>query len=302
MRRTLLLVLLAPWLLGAGRAPVAPGVELHYVEAGEGPPLVFVPGWTLTTELFEAQLDAFADRHRVVAFDPRSHGRSTKTSEGNTYMQQGRDLAALLDHLELDDVVLVGWSSGGHTVLSSIRETGLEGLRAVVLVDEPPKAVGDPSSEWVWGAYEGYRSTFRSILYERRESAAGLARWMVGRDLSDEEVDWIVAESLRTPAEAALALMVDTTLLDYSPEARLLDGKVPVLYMVREEWAESAGSWLRENAPAAELVTLESHAEHWEAPERFNAKLERFLSCLDEGRGQDGPACDTGRQGRDRRP
>ena len=50
------LVLLSLSLLGAGRAPVAPRVELHYVEAGSGSPLVCVPGWTVTTELFEAQL------------------------------------------------------------------------------------------------------------------------------------------------------------------------------------------------------------------------------------------------------
>lgn len=276
------LVLLSLSLLGAGRAPVAPRVELHYVEAGSGSPLVFVPGWTMTTELFEAQLKAFADRYRVVTFDPRSHGRSTKTSEGNTYSQHGRDLAALLDHLGLKDVVVVGWSSGCHDILAYVREKGTQRLRAVVLVDEPPKAVGDPSSEWVYGGYDGYRSTLESILYRRRDSAVGLARWMVNRELSDEEIEWIVAQSLQTPDEAALSLMVDTTLLDYSPEARFLDGKLPVAYMVREEWAETARSWLRDNAPAAQVLTLSSHAEHWEEPDRFNAKLDRFLSGLDD--------------------
>ncbi|MCG8456128.1 MAG: hypothetical protein MI919_07590, partial [Holophagales bacterium] len=91
-RRLLATIALTPLLLGAaGRVEVAPGVEMHYVEAGEGRPIVFVPGWTMTTELFRAQIEGFSEHHRVLSFDPRSHGKSTKTSEGNTYAQHGRD-------------------------------------------------------------------------------------------------------------------------------------------------------------------------------------------------------------------
>ena len=275
-----LLLALSPLLLGAGRVEVAPGVELHYVEAGEGPPIVFIPGWTLTTEFFQAQLEVFSKHHRVVSFDPRSHGKSTKTFEGNTYEQHGRDLGALLDKLGLDDVVLVGWSSGAHDVLAYVRAHGVEKLRGVVLIDEPPKAVGDSKSEWVYGAYDDYRSTLESLLYRR--SAAGLARWMTARELSEDEVQWVVEQSLETPTAAALALMVDITLLDYTAETRALDGAVPVLFMVRQDWAAEAGAWIRENVPTAQVVTLGSHAEHWEQPEEFNAKLRDFLEHLSQ--------------------
>ena len=276
----LLLLALAPLLLGAGRVEVAPGVELRYVEAGKGRPIVFIPGWTMTTELFRAQLEAFSEHHHVVSFDPRSHGESTKTSDGNTYEQHGRDLGALIEKLGLDDVFLVGWSSGCHDVLAYVREHGVERLRGVVLVDEPPKAVGDSNSEWVYGAYDEYRSTLESLLYRRRESAEGLARWMTTRELSDDEIRWVVEQSLETPTEAALSLMVDTTLLDYTAEARTLDGRVPVLFMVRQSWADQARAWIEKNVPAAQIVTLGSHAEHWEQPEIFNAKLRGFLERL----------------------
>ncbi len=259
---------------------VAPDLELHYQEAGEGPPLVFVPGWTMTSKFFKSQLEEFADHYRAIAFDPRSHGESTKTAEGNTYLQHGRDLGAFLDELGLQNPVLVGWSSGAHDVLAYVREHGASELRGVVLVDEPPKSVGDRSKEWVYGSFENYRSSLEGILYRRRESAEGLARWMIGRELDDSELEWIVSESLKTPSEAALSLMVDTMLLDYTDEARKLDGSVPVLYMVRENWAEQARTWLRRNAPSAEVKTLTSHAEHWEEPEVFNAKLREFLNRL----------------------
>lgn len=280
MRHLLLILACTPFLVGAGRVQVAPGVELRYVEAGEGQPMVFIPGWTLTSEFFRAQLAAFSDRYRVVSFDPRSHGSSTKTSEGNTYEQHGRDLSALIEKLELDDVVLIGWSSGSHAVLAYVREHGVENLRGVVLVDEPPKAVGDSDSEWVYGDYADYRSTLESLLYRRQKSAEGLARWMTARELSPEELQWVVEQSLETPTGAALSLMVDTTLLDYTAEARALDGEVPVLFMVRQSWADDARAWIEKNVPAARVITLGSHAEHWEQPEIFNAKLGDFLGGL----------------------
>lgn len=81
---------------------VEPGVELYYEDSGEGPPLVLVPGWSFTTEVFTHQFAHFSKSHRVVSFDPRSQGRSTVTLHGNDYETQSTDLAKLIDHLELE--------------------------------------------------------------------------------------------------------------------------------------------------------------------------------------------------------
>ena len=71
---------------------VEPGVELYYEDHGAGSPLVFVPGWTFTTEVFVHQVEYFSGTHRVVSFDPRSQGRSTLTLQGNDYPTQSADL------------------------------------------------------------------------------------------------------------------------------------------------------------------------------------------------------------------
>ena len=86
---------------------VAPGVEIYYEEQGEGSPLVLVPGWTFTTKVFDHQFAELSKSHRVISFDPRSQGRSTVTMEGNNYATQAADLAKLMDHLDLEDPVLV---------------------------------------------------------------------------------------------------------------------------------------------------------------------------------------------------
>ena len=81
---------------------VSPGIELHYLEKGEGRPLVFIPGLTFSGEIFKAQLEYFSGNYRVIAIDPRGQGLSAKTVDGNDYMTHGRDLAALIDGLGLD--------------------------------------------------------------------------------------------------------------------------------------------------------------------------------------------------------
>lgn len=53
---------------------VAPGVELHILEKGEGKPLVFIPGLTFSGEIFKNQLEYFSSKYRVIAIDPRGQG------------------------------------------------------------------------------------------------------------------------------------------------------------------------------------------------------------------------------------
>src|SRR6478609_2915542 len=92
---------------------VSPELELYYEEAGTGRPLIFIPGWTGTNEFFiPYQISHFSKKYRAITYDPRSQGRSSKTLEGNNYLQHGRDLRAFADALKLKDAVVVGWSNG----------------------------------------------------------------------------------------------------------------------------------------------------------------------------------------------
>jgi pimeloyl-ACP methyl ester carboxylesterase len=50
------------------------GVSLHYLDAGSGPAIVLIPGWTMPADIFEPQINLLSERFRVVALDPRSQG------------------------------------------------------------------------------------------------------------------------------------------------------------------------------------------------------------------------------------
>lgn len=75
-------------------------LSLRYQQAGNGPQTnVFIPGWTASSRMFKRQLTHFegSTRFRAIAYGPRGQGLSTKTWEGHTYQQHGRDLAAFME-------------------------------------------------------------------------------------------------------------------------------------------------------------------------------------------------------------
>ena len=104
--------------------------------------------------------------------------------------------------------------------------------------------------------------------------------YMITRRASEEEIEWIVDESLKTPAHIAALLAADAALLDYSATVRELDGAVPVLHVIREDWSEVALKWLAKNAPTARTEVFGGHMMFWEFPRRFNRVVTDFLAAI----------------------
>ena len=128
---------------------VSPDLELYYEEAGSGKPLIFVTGWTGTGEFFAPhQFSHFSKKYRVLAYDPRSQGRSSKTLEGHTYVQHGKDLRAFMEALKLKDPIVVGWSFGCHDVYGYFRSYGADNVKAFVCIDQAPRAIRTQKGEW----------------------------------------------------------------------------------------------------------------------------------------------------------
>ncbi|MCK7623638.1 alpha/beta hydrolase [Streptomyces sp. RS10V-4] len=111
------------------------GTRLWYEDYGQGEPLVFVSSAMLGTDMWEYQIPYFVERgFRCVAFDRRGHGRSDRPSSGYDIDSTSEDLAALLDHLGLDRVTLVGHSLGGAEIARYLARHGSGRVRRVAFV------------------------------------------------------------------------------------------------------------------------------------------------------------------------
>ena len=92
---------------------VVDGVRLHYSDRGTGSPVVLIHGWPLCKESWEPQLAELPKHLRVIAYDRRGFGKSSKPWDGYDSDTLADDLKAVLDQLDLQNVTLVGFSMGG---------------------------------------------------------------------------------------------------------------------------------------------------------------------------------------------
>src|SRR5437764_7372633 len=118
---------------------VKDGAQIYYKDWGTGQPIVFSHGWPLTADDWDGQMLFFGQQgFRVIAHDRRGHGRSTQTWDGNDMNTYADDLAALIDHLDLRDIVLCGHSTGGGEVTRYMGRHGTDRVAKAVLVGAIP--------------------------------------------------------------------------------------------------------------------------------------------------------------------
>src|SRR3989338_325514 len=111
------------------------GTQLYYKDWGKGQPVVFCHGWPLTSDSWEAQMFFLSSKgYRCIAHDRRGHGRSSQPSEGNEMDTYADDLAALIEKLDLKNIVLIGFSAGGGEVARYIGRHGTKRVAKAVLV------------------------------------------------------------------------------------------------------------------------------------------------------------------------
>src|SRR5216683_6169177 len=110
-------------------------IDLYYEDHGSGLPVVLIHGWPLSGASWEKQTAALLEAgHRVITYDRRGFGRSSKPAIGYKYDTFAADLDALLRALDLTDVSLVGHSMGTGEITRYIGKYGTRRLRRAVLI------------------------------------------------------------------------------------------------------------------------------------------------------------------------
>ncbi len=123
-------------------------VEIFYKDWGSGQPIVFSHGSPLSADDWDAQM-LFLLHHgyRVIAHDRRGHGRSTQTGDGHDMDHYADDLAVLMAHLNLKNIIHVGHSTGGGEVTHYLARHGERGVAKAALISAvPPLMVKTPAN------------------------------------------------------------------------------------------------------------------------------------------------------------
>ncbi len=111
-------------------------IELYYEDHGSGPAVVLLHGWPVDSRSWEPQLHPLLDAgYRVVTYDRRGFGRSSRPTVGYDFDTLSEDLNTVLTHLDLHDAVLVGFSLGTGEQMRYIGRHGTDRLRAAVVIE-----------------------------------------------------------------------------------------------------------------------------------------------------------------------
>ena len=262
----------APYPIQDGFFTTSGHIKLHYLEAGEGLPVVLIPGWLLPAEIFKPQLEGLSPYYHVIALDPRSQGESDITPHGDEPVQQAKDIQELLDHLHLNSVVLAGWSHGGFQVLAYMNEFGTDRLYAAVLVDSVLAASSSPATL-------GPQARFLTQLQNDRSRAIRGFVWSLFKNPpSADFMHDLVAAAIRTPADIALTLLNSPFPGGRWQPSQKVMFQVPLLYAVTPKYAYQA-NYLMQVDPLArvEFFNNSGHALFVDEADHFNEVMRDFL-------------------------
>ncbi|MBV9873481.1 MAG: alpha/beta hydrolase, partial [Verrucomicrobia bacterium] len=185
----------------SGFIKTSDGVRIHYVEAGNGDPIVFIPGWRMPGWIWQKQIDGLSNKYRVIAVDPRSQGESDKPNYGHLPETRARDYKQLVDQLGLKQPVLVGWSMACGELLSYVEQFGEEGIRGLVLVDGLIPASANPkivSTMYDW---------LIQLQRDRQKEAQVFVRSMYKKPEPEEYLQRVAQASMEVPADTTVTLL-----------------------------------------------------------------------------------------------
>jgi 3-oxoadipate enol-lactonase len=252
------------------------GTRLAYRIIGSGEPLVLIHGYSLDTRMWDSQINAFAEKYQVIAYDVRGFGKSAPV--GDESYSSVDDLKALLDHLGIGSAHLIGLSMGGG-IASAFAAVHPRMVRSLILVD----AI-------VWG-FQGSAEWEESLRVVRRAAQEG--------GVAGAKAAWL-AHALFAPAreKPRVKRQLETMVADFSgwhwlhrdrerglePPTiqRLGEIMAPTLVLVGDrdlpDFIATAECYVQ-GLPLATRVVLPDvgHMANMEDPALFNAIVLAFL-------------------------
>ena len=252
------------------------GIRIHYLDAGSGRPIVFIPGWTMPAWIWQKQIDEFSKNYHVIAVDPRSQGESDKPPYGHLPETRSRDYKELVDHLGLKKPVLVGWSMACGEIIKYAEQFGTDNVGGLVLVDgyvtDKPSDLFAPISGWM-----------NLLQQDRQKQADGFVRSMFKKPQPEDYLKRIIDASVETPADTAVLLIYNMIAVkDFSAGLDKMKANRATLFIYQPESQPSADYLKLKLGDNVRLERFDGdgHALFVDDPEKFNHVLAEFVHSL----------------------
>ena len=253
-------------------------IDLYYESTGEGQPLLLIHGLGSSTRNWELQVGYFAEKYRVITFDLRGHGRSSKPPGPYSMGLFAEDTARLMQGLGIPAAHVAGISMGGMIAFElAVRFPGM--LKSLVIVNSYPEMRVETAREHI---EKWQRLLILKLLGVRKMGQVLSKRLFIKPEQAELRHIFVErwAENDKRAYQESLR-----AIFGWDMEARLGEIRCPVLviasdgdYMPLEEKRNYVA-----RIPGARLAVIEDarHAVTAEKPEQFNRILDEFLVSQD---------------------
>ena len=263
-------------------------IDLHYTDHGEGQPVVLLHGWPLSGRSWEAQVPALIGAgYRVITYDRRGFGQSSQPWHGYEYDTLAADLAALINHLDLTDAILIGFSMGGGEVVRYLSTFGADRVSKVILAsavppfllksdDNPDGGIDDAFVAGMIGEVTKDRMAFLDEFLTPFFSAGKKLK------VSPPQKAYAVSVAAAASAKATIDCITAWGTTDFRSDLAAVTVPTLVIHGDSDNIVpiEVSGQRTAEAIPGAVLVVLEDapHGVTVSHPEEWNAAVLQFLA------------------------
>ncbi|NOH17274.1 alpha/beta fold hydrolase [Clostridium cochlearium] len=258
-------------------------VNIYYEVKGEGKPILFISGWSCSTRFFDRNINELSKDYKIIAMDLRGHGNSEKPEHGYRISRFAKDIEEFLEYLKVEDVTAIGWSMGASILWSYIELFGNKRISKLVSIDQSPAQYIGP--DWKWGQtgcydVESFVRLCGDLTYAERQAAEGTVRACLNHEPKEDELNFLVEEIMKCPANVKIEIMRDHTNLDWRDFLPYIN--MPTLVCVGRKsqvfpWQGSA--YVGEKIKRARIEFFEncSHMLFWDEAEKFNNLIKEFV-------------------------
>lgn len=263
-------------------------IDLYCEDHGTGTPVVLIHGWPLSGASWEKQVPALLDAgYRVITYDRRGFGRSSRPSSGYTYDTFAEDLHRIMTKLNLKDASLVGFSMGGGEVARYIGTYGSRRVKSVAFISAIPPfllKIDDNPAGVDGSVFDGIR---QAIVEDRPKFLAQFFHDFYNVDLLKDK--YISSEAVQLSWNVAAGASAKATLdcvtawaTDFRDDLPLI--KVPSLIVHGDSDRivpfTASGKLTHESIEGSQLVVVEGgpHGLNWTHAAQLNRTLLDFLS------------------------
>jgi pimeloyl-ACP methyl ester carboxylesterase len=250
----------------------ADGVPVAYEAHGAGAPaLVFIHGWSCDRSYWKGQVEPFSRDFRVVTVDLAGHGESGLGRDAWTIAAFGADVAAVVDALDLDRVVLIGHSMGGDVIMEAARR--LPGRVAALVWVDVYRRLGTPITP------EQLEEFMAPLRADFQEATRSFVRGMFPPASDQSLVEQVAADMSAAPRAVAVEAVEAARLYDREVTVALQELRLPIVAINPEDEPTDVES-MKSYGVDVEFMSGVGHFPMMENTDGFNALLRDVIAEL----------------------